>query len=201
VVWARRLQAVAQNGLAYTGNPYDAERYEQILAVAAEMAAAGDQAEAARVLELFRAEAGYATPKVDVRGVVFRDGRLLLVHGTDDERWTMPGGWADVGESPSQAVEKEIREESGYPARAVRLLGVRNRDLRGRAPWPFHAYKVFFLCELLADEPGPRTGVETDEIGFFAEDELPELSAKVGDHGVGWLFEHHRDPSLPPAFD
>jgi ADP-ribose pyrophosphatase YjhB (NUDIX family) len=195
------LQAVAQNGLAYTENPYDAERYEQILAVAAEMTAAGDEAETARVLELFRAEYGYATPKVDVRGVAFRDGRILLVHGTDDDRWTMPGGWAEVGEPPSQAVEKEVREESGYPARAVRLLGVQNRDLRERAPWPFHAYKLFFLCELIADKPGPRVGVETQDVGFFAEDELPELSRKVGAGGLGWLFERHRDPSLPPVFD
>ncbi len=201
MLWARRLQAVAQNGLAYTENPYDAERYEQILQIAAEMAAAGDEAEAARVLELFRAEYGYATPKVDVRGVAFRDDRILLVHGTDDGRWTMPGGWADVGEAPSQAVEKEVREESGYPARAVRLLGIQNRDLGEHGPWPFHAYKLFFLCELLADEPEPLTGVETQDVGFFAEDELPELSRKVGEWGLGWLFEHHRDPSRPPMFD
>jgi len=192
---------VAQNGLAYTENPYDAERYEQILAVAAEMAATGDEPESARVLELFRAEYGYATPKVDVRGVAFRDGRILLVHGTDDGRWTMPGGWADVGESPSEAVEKEVREESGYPARAVRLLGVQNRDLRERGPWPFHAYKLFFLCELLAAEPGPVVGVETAGVDFFAENDLPELSRRVGGHGVGWLFDRVRDPSLPAVFD
>jgi ADP-ribose pyrophosphatase YjhB (NUDIX family) len=138
---------------------------------------------------------------VDVRGVAFRDGRLLLVRGSDDGRWTMPGGWADVGESPSEAVEKEVREESGYPARAVRLLGIQNRDLRERGPWPFHAYKLFFLCELLADEPGPIVGVETEDVGFFAETELPELSQRVGEHGVEWLFEQQRDPSRPPAFD
>jgi ADP-ribose pyrophosphatase YjhB (NUDIX family) len=200
-VWARRLQAVAQNGLGYTENPYDAERYEQILRIAAEIAAAGDEAEAARVLEIFRVETGYATPKVDVRGVAFRESRILLVRGADDGLWTMPGGWADVGDRPSEAVEKEVREESGFPARAVRLLGVQNRDLRERGPWPFHAYKLFFLCELLADEPGPLTGVETEEVGFFDEDSLPELSQRVGDHGVGWLFERLRDPALPPVFD
>ncbi len=201
MLWARRLQAVAQNGLAYTQNPYDAERYEQVLRIAAEMAAAGDEVETEQVLEHFRAETGYATPKVDVRGVAFRDGRLLLVRGADDGCWTMPGGWTDVGDSPSAAVEKELLEESGYPARAVRLLGIQNRDLRERAPWPFHAYKLFFLCELLADEPQPITGAETEAAGFFGEDELPELSRRVGGHGVGWLFERLRDPSLPPMFD
>jgi ADP-ribose pyrophosphatase YjhB (NUDIX family) len=199
-VWARRLQAVAQNGLAYTENPYDRLRYEQILEVAAEMVAAGDVDEVARVLDVFRLEAGYATPKVDVRGVAFRKGKLLLVRGVDDGRWTVPGGFADVGETPLQAVTKEVRQESGYAARAVRLLGVRNADRRERGPW-FHGYKIFFLCELLADEPEPLSGLETDAVAFFAEHELPELSERVGDHGVGWLFEHDRDPSVPPRFD
>lgn len=191
---------MAQNGLAYTENPYDALRYEQILRVAAEMAAAGDEAETARVLEVFRAEAGYATPKVDVRGVVFRDGRLLLVRGVDDGRWTVPGGFADVGEAPSEAVAKEVREESGYAVRVVRVLGVLNADRRERGPW-FHGYKVFFLCELLAGDPDPPGGLETDGVGFFAEAELPDLSERVGDHGVAWLYERDRDPSLPPVFD
>ena len=191
---------MAQNGLAYTENPYDRLRYEQVLEVAAEMAAAGDAAETARVLEVFRAEAGYATPKVDVRGVVFREGRILLVRGVDDGRWTVPGGFADVGERPSEAVVKEVREESGYPARAVRLLGVCNADRRARGPW-FHGYKLYFLCELVADAPEPLDGLETDAVEFFAEHELPELSERVGDHGVGWLFDRHRDPALPPFFD
>ena len=112
----------------------------------------------------------------------------------------MPGGFADVGETPSQAVEKEVREESGFPARAVRLLGVRNADRRERGAW-FHGYKLFFLCELLAGEPEAITGVETDALGFFGEDDLPALSERIGDHGAAWLFEHYRDPSRPPVFD
>ena len=191
---------MAQNGLAYTDGAYDRERYEQILRVAAEMVAAGDEVEAARALESFRLEQGYATPKVDVRGVAFRDGRLLLVRGVDDGRWTVPGGYADVGETPSEAVEKEVREESGYPARTVRLLGVRNADRRERGEW-FHGYKLFFLCELLAAEPEPLAGVETDAVGFFPEHELPELSQRIGDHGARWLFEHLRDPGRPADFD
>jgi ADP-ribose pyrophosphatase YjhB (NUDIX family) len=164
------------------------------------MAAAGDGEEVARVLEVFRLEAGYATPKVDVRGVAFRDEKLLLVRGVDDGRWTVPGGFADVGETPAEAVAKEVREESGCEARPVRLLGVRNADRRERGPW-FHGYKIFFLCELLPGEREPLSGLETDAVGFFAEDDLPQLSERVGDHGVSWLFERHRDPSLPPLFD
>lgn len=132
--------------------------------------------------------------------MAFRDGKLLLFRGVDDRRWTVPGGFADVGERPAEAVAKEVREESGYAAHAVRLLGVRNADRRVRGPW-FHGYKIFFLCELLPGEPEPLSGLETDDVGFFAEDELPELSERVGDDGVGWLFDRLLDPSLPPAFD
>ncbi len=172
-------------------------------AVAAELAAGGDAAEAERIEGLFRLETGYATPKVDVRGAAFRDGRILLVRGADDGRWTVPGGWAEVGERPSEAVEKEIREESGYRARAIRLIGIQNRDLRHlhEHVWPFHAYKLFFLCELGDEEPAPVTGPETDAVGFFGEDELPELSRRVGGRGLSWIFEHHRDPSRPADFD
>ena len=173
----------------------------QIRAVAAEMAAAQTGTDEARLVELFSGETGYATPKVDVRGVLFRDGEVLLVRGRDDRRWTVPGGWADVGERPSEAVEKEIREESGYLARATKLIGVRNVDVRGVGPWPFHGYKLFFRCELVAEEPQAPSPLETDAVGFFAEDELPELSRRVGPAGLDWVFEHLRDPARPADFD
>ena len=165
------------------------------------MAAAQTGADRERLVELFSGEVGYATPKVDVRGVVFREGQVLLVRGLDDARWTVPGGWADVGERPSEAVEKEVREESGYLAHAAKLIGVRNVDVRGQAPWPFHGYKLFFRCELVADEPAEPSPLETDGVGFFRPDELPELSRRVGPAGLDWVFEHLRDPARPADFD
>jgi ADP-ribose pyrophosphatase YjhB (NUDIX family) len=165
------------------------------------MAAAQTGEAPERLLDLFSGETGYATPKVDVRGVVFRGDSVLLVRGRDDRRWTVPGGWADVGEAPSAAVEKEIREESGYRAKAVKLIGARNVDVRGRAPWPFHGYKLFFRCELLEEDPAEPSPLETDGVGFFAERELPELSRRVGPAGLAWVFEHLRDPTRAADFD
>ena len=196
----RRLEAVAQNGLRYTSTPFERERWELVRALAAEMAA-GASTEPEPIAAAFAAEYGHATPKVDVRGVVFRDRKVLLVRGVDDRQWTFPGGWAEVGERPSEAVEKEVREESGYAVRAVKLLAVHDRDLRERPRWPMHAYKLFFLCELLHDAPGDPSPYETDGAHFFAEHELPELSERVGAKGVAWVFHHLRDPSLPTEFD
>jgi ADP-ribose pyrophosphatase YjhB (NUDIX family) len=169
--------------------------------VAAEIAAGSTGRDVGELAELLAEERGYATPKVDVRAAVFRSEEILLVRGRDDGRWTVPGGWADVGERPSEAVEKEVREESGYRVRAAKLVGVVNVDARGRMPWPFHGYKLFFRCELLSEEPGPLDALETDAVGFFAEDALPDLSVRVGPHGLGWVFEHLRDPARPADFD
>ncbi len=145
----------------------------------------------------------YPTPKVDVRGVVFREGRILLVRELTDGRWALPGGWADVGESLAEAVVREVREESGYTTRAVKLLAVANlgRYQDGRPLRP-NIYKLFVRCELVSEEPGELIGAETGEAGFFAEDELPELSApRVTPAQLARLFEHGRDPDLPADFD
>lgn len=145
----------------------------------------------------------YPTPKVDVRGVVFRDGKVLLVREVGDGRWTLPGGWADVGEPPSEAVVREVREESGYETRAVKLLGVYNLgDFQDGRPLRRNVYKLFFRCETVGDEPQPITGSETSEARFFAEDELPELSVpRVAPKQLSRMFEHERNADLPADFD
>src|SRR5690242_12160345 len=123
----RRIAAVAQTGLEYTRDPYDRERYELLRALAAEMLAEKLQIAAEPVAALLELEQGYATPKVDVRAAVFRDEKLLLVRERSDGGWTLPGGWADVGETPAESVVKEVREEAGYDVRAVRLLAFLDR--------------------------------------------------------------------------
>lgn len=198
--WVRRLQAVAQSGLTYTESAFERERYEEVRRVAAEMASSGE-VEREQLLVAFGLETGHATPKVDVRAAAFRDGRVLLVRGLDDGLWTLPGGWAEVGEKPSRAAEKELGEESGYRGRAVKLIGLYERDVRGKARWPFYAYKVYFLCELDDVEPEPVQASEIIEAGFFAEDALPELSRRTPPEHLARAFEHLRDASLPADFD
>ncbi|MHB1295761.1 MAG: NUDIX hydrolase [Anaerolineae bacterium] len=199
--WAIRLQAIAQNGLTYAENPFDRERYEAVRRLAAEVMAAGAGTTIEPVLDLFARETGYATPKVDVRGVVFREGRVLLVQEHSDGRWTLPGGWADVQETPTEAVEREVREESGYLTRATKLLAVYDRSRHPHEPpYPYHIYKLFIRCDLVGGEAAGSH--ETDAVGFFEEHALPELSiSRVTASQIARLFEHYRQPNLPTDLD
>jgi ADP-ribose pyrophosphatase YjhB (NUDIX family) len=198
--WSRELQAIAQTGLTYARDPFDIERYEQVRDVAARMLAHHTGVEPEAVLDVLRSETGHTTPKVDVRGVVFHDERVLLVRERLDGLWTIPGGWADVNEPASEATMREVHEESGYETRAVKLLAVWDRRKHNPPPSRHHAYKLFFLCELLGGKPA--TSIETTEVGFFSEDALPELSTgRVTAVQVARLFEHLRNPDLPTDFD
>lgn len=198
--WARRVAELAQTGLTYGTGPFDRERYAELQRIAAEMMAACSDVPPERILGLLRRDSGYATPKVDVRGVVFRQDRILLVREIEDGLWTLPGGWADAGETPSEAVEKEIREESGYEARAVKLLAVYDRDRHGAPPLPWRVYKLFIRCELTGG--APRGSIETDAVDFFPVDGIPELSeGRVNLSQLERMFEHLRDPDLPTDLD
>ncbi len=198
--WAQRLQAIAQSGLAYQPHDYDRERYQAVREIAAGMMADGAACEIQPVRDLLAGQTGYATPKVDVRAAVFRAGEILLVREREDGCWTLPGGWADVGESPSQATVREVREESGYETRAVKLLALHDRNRHGHPPIPFHAYKLFFLCEMTGG--APAHSVETAGSAWFAEDALPPLSlTRVTAAQIHRLFEHYRHPEWPTDFD
>lgn len=200
VRWAQKIQALSQTGLTYATDPYDRERYEKLRGIAAEMLAAPLGADPPQIAALFRAEEGYATPKVDVRGVVIRDGRVLLVRERSDGLWTLPGGWADVGDPPGHAVERELREESGYEARAVKLLALYDRSLHGHPPMAFHVYKAFFRCEITGGEP--TLSDETDGVDFFAPDALPPLSVeRVTAEQIARFFDHFHHPDWPTDFD
>ena len=200
--WARRLQALAQTGLTYASDPYDIERYEALRRIAAEMAGT-NPAEAAALEEAFAQETGYATPKVDVRGVVFdAEGRMLLVRERSDGKWTLPGGWADVGVSPSENVEREIFEEAGFQTRTTKLLAVYDRRLHGHPAMLYHVYKMFFLCEITGGEAAAGGTTETDGVAFFAPGEIPPLSTgRVTAAQLDRFFEHRLQPDLPTDYD
>lgn len=198
--WAARLQALAQNGLTFVQNPFDAERYQAVRQIAVEMLAAGAEADIEQLDDLLSGEEGYATPKVDVRGAVFRDEKILLVQERSDEGWTLPGGWADIGKSPGENVVREIREESGFETHAVKLLAVYDRNKHPHTPFVHHVYKMFFLCELLGGEA--TTSSETLAVGFFGRDEIPPLSIRrVTASQIARFFEHHDHPEWPTDFD
>lgn len=199
--WARELHSVAQSGLTYSENPYDLERYHDVRRVGAEIFSQHAGVAPERVLDLFDRDPGYVTPKVDVRGVVFREGKVLLVRELlDGGRWTLPGGWADVNETPSSACCREVWEESGFEVRATKLMAVLDRSLHGAGNYPFTIYKMFFLCEIVGGEA--TESHETSGAEFFGEHELPELSSpRTSPTQLALAFAHLRDPHRPADFD
>lgn len=199
--WCSRLQALAQTGLNFARDPYDIERYQALQNIAAEMLAAGTEADIGKIQNFLATDSGYATPKVDVRGAVFRNGKILLVRERSDGKWTLPGGWADVNESPAENVVREIREESGFETRVVKLLAIFDRSKHPHEPaFPFHVYKLFLHCEIIGG--AAKHSSETDGVEFFAEAGLPELSStRITQAQIHRLFEHQRHPNLPTDFD
>lgn len=199
VNWVRRLQSIAQNGRNYCKNEFDLQRYQQVEDIAAEIAARYSDGELQTIKAMFRREAGPATPKIDVRAAVISENKILLVKERGNG-WTLPGGWVDPGESPSEAAVRETKEESGYDVNAVRLIAIYDRDRHGHPPCPFHVYKLIFLCKLVGGSA--KTSLETEAACFFRVDELPALSeSRVLLPQVERAFAFARDANLPADFD
>lgn len=205
LLWARQIQAAAQSGLAYSPNPFDRERFETLRQVAAEIVAEHTATDHPRIAGLFTEQSGYATPKVGVRAACFRDGHILMVRETADRgRWTLPGGWADVNQSPAECTAREVREESGFVVTVRKLAGIydRSRFPPPSGPAPFSLYKIFFICDITGGTATPS--LETSEVGFFAEEEIDTLDLshpRVPAWHIHRMFEHWRHPEMPADFD
>jgi ADP-ribose pyrophosphatase YjhB (NUDIX family) len=197
----RELVAISQIGLTFATDKFDRERYVRVREIVEEMLRVPQSANPGfDPGVVLGSEKGYATPKVDVRGAAFRDERILMVRERSDGLWTLPGGWADVNQSPSEAVVKEIREESGFEAKAVKVAALFDRRKHPHGSQFHHQYKIFFLCELTGGSP--TISIETDAVDFFAEDALPPLSVqRVTADQIRLMFRHHREPTLPTDFD
>ena len=198
-----KLSALAQDGLTYGADEYDLDRYRQMSRLAVELfSVLSGQPAAELAIELGR-DTGYATPKIDVRGAIFDDDeRVLLMREKIDGRWSLPGGWADPGDTPSAAVTREILEETGYYSSAVKLIACWDRELQGHPPpLPVHVYKLFFLCRR-DGAVQPPAALETLDVGWFGLGALPPLSlGRVNHRQLDRALAHHRDPSLPTEFD
>ena len=198
--WARKVQAIAQNGLAFTKDPFDHERYTQLTELVASILAAELDVPIGQAKGFWEGDEGYVTPKVDVRGGIFEDGRVLLVRERSDGKWTLPGGWVDINDSPSGAVAREILEESGYQARAVKLAALVDKLRHPHPPGLHHIYKLFFLCERTGGAAAVSS--ETDAVQFFPVQALPELSTgRVLAPQIERLYQHQLHPELPTDFD
>lgn len=200
LAWARKVRALAQNGLTFSKDPYDLERYRQLNELAESVLHTELAIPQQSAAQFWKGEYGYATPKVEVRGAVFAEGRVLLVRERSDGRWTLPGGWVDVNDSPAHAVEREILEESGFRARAVKLAALLDKNRHPHPPSVHHIYKLMFLCELLGGSA--TVSQETDAVDFFPLDSLPELSrGRILESQIARLYQHQQQPGLPTDFD
>ena len=199
LAWAREIFSLSQSGLTYSGNQYDIERYRRLQEITAEIIESHSEVSKESVLDGFSMQAGYITPKVDVRGAVVQDGKILLIQERADGMWAMPGGWADLGNSPASVAEREVWEESGFRVKAEKAVAV--IDANRIEPLEFyHAYKIIFLCRLLEGEP--RTSYETLAVDFFDPAHLPPLSRyRTNEAMIGEVFAHVANSSRPTAFD
>ena len=196
---ARELYSISQSGLTYCKNEYDLDRYRRLQEMSAEMISSETGLQKENIMQAFSMQAGYATPKVDVRGAVFRDGKILLVQERADNNWAMPGGWADIGDLPSAMVEREVLEESGLQVRAAKVIALYDAN-RVEPMEFFHAYKIIFLCELLGGELS--TNHETLAVDYFDPAQLPPLSIeRTNQQMINEAIAHIHDANRPTFFD
>ncbi len=197
---AHRVQAIAHTGLTYGTGVYDLERYEALREISLEMFSLLSQQQKDILREYMKVEPGYATPKVDIRAVVLKENKILLVQEKSDHCWALPGGWADIGLSPSEVAEKEVEEEAGIKVKAKRLLGILDKKKHPHPPYDYYTYKVYIHCTHLEGDTHP--GVETEDVAYYAINNLPALSEERNVASqVKAVYERAIHPELPLLFD
>lgn len=198
--WAKQLQSVAQAGLTYSKDVYDLERFELIRNISVDILAHYTEMDRPVIKDLFAGETGYATPKVDIRAVVFQDDKILMVRENTDGNWALPGGWADIGHTPSEVAVKEVKEEAGFTVKPIRVIAVTDKKCHPHPPSAYHVYKIFIQCEIISGQKA--FGIETSEVKFFAENELPPLSiARNTKSQIEMAFNYLTNPDLAVYFD
>ena len=198
--WAREIQQLCQTGLAFSESEYDSQRYKRLTEIAAEIVATHSDICKKELTENFLAHPGYATPKVDIRAAIVENNKILLVQEKMDNKWAMPGGWADVGESPVNAIIRETKEESGLDVVPNKIIGVYDANRDGRPLELFHAYKIVFLCEKLGGNL--KISSETIAVDYFKFNALPKLStARTNKKHLTDVLAHINKPSLPTVFE
>jgi ADP-ribose pyrophosphatase YjhB (NUDIX family) len=198
--WAREIQALSQTGLTYNDDDYNTQRYQRLMEIAAEIVESHTGLSQEPLIQNFLAQPGYATPKVDVRGAAIRGGKILLVQERSDKGWCLPGGWADVGERPSEMVVREVWEESGFEVVARKMIGVYDANRSGTPMEFYHAYKIVFLCQITGGEARPSN--ETLAVDFFSFDDFPPLSRnRTNERHLAEVLAHLQDANRPAAFD
>ncbi len=197
---AKQIQSIAQAGLTYSENKYDLDRYQQLREISVNLLHELTGEDIFKIKDLFTFEKGYQTPKVDIRGVVFKGEKILMVRETIDGKWSIPGGWADIGLTPFEVARKEVLEESGLEVKPIRLLAVHDKK---RHPHPidiYHVYKMFILCNVTGGNL--HGSMETSEVKWVGLDELPTLSEfRITESQIKLMFEYKNNPGKEVSCD
>lgn len=191
---AKEIQSIAQAGLEYCTNQYDIDRYHQLRNLSIKILNEYSKEPMQKIHDLFASEKGYQTPKVDIRGVVFHEGKILMVREKIDGKWTLPGGWADVGYSPFEIAIKEVWEEAGIKVVPKRLLSVFDKTKHDHPPDAYHVYKLFILCKYTDGKLKP--GTETSDVSWISRDQIPELSSpRITTEQILTMFDYYDNPN------
>jgi ADP-ribose pyrophosphatase YjhB (NUDIX family) len=198
--WAREIQQLSQTGLAFAKTDYEKTRYERLIELTAEIVEHHTKLDKASVETVLMKQPGYATPKIDVRAAVINKNKILLVQERTDKLWAMPGGWADVGDIPSEVAIRETKEESGFDVRPIKVVGVYDANREGGYLEFFHAFKIVFLCDLIGGEA--KSSDETIDVKYFSLEELPPLSPnRTNDNHIEEIRLHLKDSKRETYFD
>lgn len=197
---AKKINSIAQSGLTFTKDDFDRERYTELLRLSISILNNITEIDSKKLDFIFNRDIGYQTPKAGIRAVVFQDDKVLMVKERMDNKWCLPGGYADVGMTPSEVAIKEVKEESGFDVKPLRILGLIDYNKHQDRPFPFDIYQIFMDCEIIGGEAA--IGIETSDVGFFNIDNLPELSVRrVTKSQILQMHELHNNKELEPIFD
>jgi ADP-ribose pyrophosphatase YjhB (NUDIX family) len=185
---ARRVQAIAQSGLHFAENDFDRQRYSELRDLSVQLVAEITDSEINKIRDLFTNETGFQTPKVDIRSVVLKDGKILLARERCDGKYSIPGGFADINYSPAEVAVKEVLEETGLNVRFNRVLAIVDSDRHDFPPLSYHYYKIVILCDLVGGTLSDS--IETTDAGFFDFDNLPPLSEERNTQKFFDLIRH-----------
>lgn len=198
--WAKRIQSIAQQGLTYTQDKYEVDRYQQLRDLSVEIMKEYTDVEEEKIKDLFCFEHGYQTPKNDIRAAILKGDEILLVHEKIDGKWSMPGGWCDIGLSIRENIIKEAREEAGAIVEPEKLVCVLDWVSNTSVPLPYAIYKTVMLCRF--DGYSFQDNTETEEARFFSRYDLPELSqGRTTKELIDLCFEARDNPDFIPIVD
>ena len=171
-----KVQAISKIGLIYSKDPYAITNYKEINELSRQFLEDFENVKFDRP-NYFSKEI-YPTPNVSVRTVILNSDRtkVMMVREVSLGTYSLPGGWADLYDSPSKTAKNECSQEAGADVEIVRLVGVLDRTpFKSSASIP--EFVIVFEGKLLGDLHEHE--YETDDVGWFDIDNLPEVSRKT----------------------